>query len=126
MDEIFDVFDLSDYTFLYLKRGGVAGNTILNAIDAQGVFKLRTGMTVSSNQESRQSSSTLHVRPYESFIQSTGSDKKPEKLVGHGIRCQGADYEIQGATGGDNYETREREHYTLTLKAADFSNYGAV
>jgi len=118
--EIFDVFDLSDYTFLEIKRGTVAGDVILSTTEAQGVFKLRTGMVSTSNEESRQSTSTLHVRSTEPYITSVGADKAPEKLIGHGIRCQGGEYEITGATGGDNYETGAREHYRLTLSAADF------
>jgi hypothetical protein len=124
--DVFDMFDLSDYTFLRLSRGGVAGDSIISTHTAAGVFKLRTGMVVGANQETKSSESTLHVQPTESFITSTGADKDPERLVGHGIQCQGGDYEIVGATGGDNYETGEREHYRLTLKATDFSGLETV
>lgn len=119
--DVFDVFDLSDYTFLTIKRGGVTGDKITESETAQGVFKLRSGMNVASNQETVQSNSTIHVRPTETFISSTGADKDPEKLIGHGIRCQGLSYEITGATGGDNYDTGEREHYRLTLQRKAFS-----
>lgn len=116
--DIFDVFDLSDYTFLQVERGVVAGNVIKSQTIAQGVFKLRSGMVSSSNQEVRQSSATLHVRPSESFVTANAGN-----LIGHGIRCQGKDYSVTGQTGGQNFDNGVLEHYTLTLAASDFSNY---
>lgn len=112
---VFDVFQLSDYEFLELSEGTVRGNIIVNTYSAQGVFKLRNGMNMINNQELRQSTATLHVKPTESFIDSID--------VGQGIRCQGQDYRIVGQTGGDNYHNGVREHYTLTLQNTDFSNY---
>lgn len=112
---VFDVFDLSDYEFLAVSRGGVYGNVITARHQAQGVFKLRNEQIMVNNQELRQSAATLHVRPDESFITSID--------VGQGIHCQGQDYEIIGQTGGDNYHNGVREHYTLTLQNTDYSDY---
>lgn len=120
--DIFDVFNLSDYIFLRISRGGVYGNIIEEEYEASGVFKLRSGMIQSNNQESRQSESTLHVRPDESFLQDITVDGKI-LFVGHGVSINGEDYEIIGATGGQNYESGELEHYRLTLQSADYSDY---
>lgn len=113
---VFDNFENTPYTFLMISRGGVYGNRITAQTEATGVFKLRSGMNSQNNQETRQSDATLHIKPTESFL-SLG------RLVGHGIRKDGIDYEIVGETGGDDLETGMREHYRLTLQAADFSEY---
>ena len=112
---VFDMFDLSDYNYLAISRGGVYGNVITASTSAQGVFKLRNQQVMVNNQELRQSAATLHIRPDEVFANGN--------MVGNGIRCQGQDYEIIGQTGGDNYDNGVREHYTLTLQNADFSEY---
>ncbi len=117
MSTVFDVFVNSPYTFLELKRGGVYGNTIENSYDAIGVFKLRTGMVTSNNQETRDSDATLHIKPDESFL-AVGS------LVGHGIRAEGREFEIIGETGGRNFDNGELEHYRVTLKITDLSEFG--
>lgn len=117
--DVFDAFHLSDYVFLEISRGGVAGNTITSHTNAEGVFKLRSGMVVANDQETRQSDATLHVRPSESFIEAHNGS-----LIGHGIRCQGKDYAITGQPGGQNYDDGTLEHYRLTLSATDFSDYG--
>lgn len=65
---VFDVFDTSTYTFLQIKRGGVAGNTIVSSTDATGIFKLRSQMVRGENAETKQSNATLHIRPTESFL----------------------------------------------------------
>lgn len=116
METVFDVFDLTPYTFLSVSRGGVYGNIITNTYEADGVFKLRNEMVQINNQELRQSAATLHVRPDEAFISSLA--------VGQGVRVLGQDYEIIGQTGGKNYENGEMEHYTLTLQNTDYSEYG--
>lgn len=110
---VFDVFDLTDYQYLTVSRGGVYGNTITASATAQGVFKLRNEMIMTNNQELKQSAATLHVRPSESFASGD--------MVGNGIRCQGQDYEIIGQTGGDNYHDGDREHYTLSLQVTDYA-----
>lgn len=112
---VFDIFDLQDYEFLTVERGGVYGNRITGTYQAQGVFKLRNEMIMVNNQELRQSAATLHVRPDESFITSVA--------VGQGIRCMGQDYEIIGQTGGKNYDNGVLEHYTLSLQNTDYSDY---
>lgn len=116
--DVFDVFHVSSYTFLIVNRGGVYGNTIDSQEEATGVFKLRDGMVMINNQESRQSDATLHVRPDESFIATVNRN-----MVGHGIRKDGQDYEIIAQTGGDNFETGLREHYRVTLQRTDYSEY---
>lgn len=117
---VFDVSDLTPYVFLYIERGTVAGDVIKGTVDSQeGVFKERSGMIAGSDQEVRESTSTLHVKPTESFAIGLNGD-----LEGHGIRILGKDYEIKGKTGGKNYHSGVLEHYRLTLKASDFSDYG--
>jgi hypothetical protein len=115
VDNVFDNFELTPYTFLEVTRGGVYGNRITATHSAEGVFKLRSEMVMVNNQEVRRSAATLHVKPDESFISSIA--------VGQGIRVEGQDYEIIGQTGGKNYEDGELEHYTLTLQNTDYSEY---
>ena len=115
MVTVFDVNKQTAYKFLIISRGGVYGNVITASYDAFGVFKLRDGKTVSNNQELKQSSSTLHIKPDETFISSLE--------IGQGIQIDGNDYEITGLTGGDNYHNGFREHYTATLQVADYADY---
>lgn len=89
--DVFDVFETTPYTYLQISRGGVAGNTITDTYQADGVFKLRTGLIRGDNSENVEQGATLHIRPTESFLSDVPSN---------------------------------REHYTLTLVATDFSNYG--
>lgn len=114
METVFDVFASVPYTFLTISRGGVVGDGITARTDAQGVFKLRNGMNVSNDQETKTSDATLHIKPSESFI-STG-------LTGHGIRVQGRTYEIVGTTEGMNFDTGVVEHYRVTLQERDFED----
>lgn len=67
--EVFDVFDLSDYTFLQIERGGVAGNRIVEEYEASGVFKLRSGLIRGENTENTEEGATLHIRPTEAFVE---------------------------------------------------------
>ena len=115
MDTVFDVFEVTPYTFLSVLRGGVYGNVITSTVEATGVFKLRNDKVVDNNQELRQSAATLHVRPEEPFMTSL--------VVGQGIVVEGQEYEIIGQTGGKNYDNGVMEHYTLTLQNADYSDY---
>lgn len=87
---VFDVFDTSPYIYLSISRGGVAGNVITSSFMADGIFKLRTGLTRGDTSESVEQGSTLHIRPTESFLAGVPSN---------------------------------REHYTLTLVATDFSDF---
>lgn len=116
--EVFDVFDLTDYTFLEISRGGVAGNVILASYEAVGVFKLRSDFVRGENAETKESNATLHVRPSEPFLTATEGN-----LVGHGIVCGSKTYEVVGQTGGKNFHTGVMEHYTVTLQESDFSDY---
>lgn len=67
--DVFDVFDLSDYTFLEISRGGVAGNTIVASYEASGIFKLRSGLIRGENSENVEQGATLHIRPTEAFVE---------------------------------------------------------
>lgn len=114
MDTVFDVFVNTPYTFLTISRGGVQGDGITARTEAMGVFKLRSGMNVSNDQETKTSDATLHIKPSEPFV-STG-------LVGHGIENQGRTYEIVGNTGGMNFDTGVMEHYRVTLQERGFED----
>lgn len=116
--DVFDLFDLTDYTFLQISRGGVLGNVIIAETSATGVFKLRSQIVRGENTEGKESNATLHIRPDETFL--TTNDNN---LVGHGVRINGKDYEIIGQTGGQNYHDGLLEHYTATLQETDFSDY---
>lgn len=112
MDTVFDVFEVTDYTFLELNQGGVLGNTIASQIDATGVLKLRDGMNVNLQAETADSDATLHIRPTEPFA--TGN------LVGNGIRASkggsSQDYRITGQVEGFNFDTNVLEFVKVTLK----------
>jgi len=116
--DVFDLFDLTDYTFLQISRGGVLGNVIIAETSATGVFKLRSQIVRGENTEGKESNATLHIRPDETFL--TTNDNN---LVGHGVRINGKDYEIIGQTGGQNYHDGLLEHYIATLQETDFSDY---
>jgi hypothetical protein len=122
VDTVFDVFESVPYQFLEVSRGGVYGNRITATHDAYGVYKRRNEKIQVNNQELRQSAATLHIHPDEPFIANITVDGKI-LFVGNGIRVDGVDYEIVGDTGGDNYDEGKREHYTLTLQNADYSEY---
>lgn len=116
--EIFDVFDLTDYTFLEVARGTIEGNVIVDSYETQGVFKLRSDLVRGENAETKESNATLHIRSTESFLSGLNGN-----LVGHGIQCQGKDYEIIGQTGGKNFHNGVMEHYTATLQETSFADY---
>lgn len=119
--DVFEAFPdgITPYTFLEISRGGIHGKTIINTVDAEGIFKLRRGYSTSGNESNSTDDPRMHIRPYESFI----VDGNYKKLVGHGIRHDGIDYGIKDITGGDNYEDGVREHYTLILESADYSEF---
>lgn len=116
--EVFDIFDLTDYMFLEIDRGTIAGNVIVETFEAQGVFKLRSNFLRGDNSENKDSPSTLHIRSTESFLESLD-----DNLVGHGVTVDGKDYEIVGQTGGKNFHSGVIEHYTVTLQESDFSGF---
>lgn len=66
--EVFDVFDLSDYTFLQISRNSITGNRITATYSAQGVFKQRSGLVRGANSENVEQGATLHIRPTEPFV----------------------------------------------------------
>lgn len=113
--EVFDVFDLSDYTFYKLARGGVTGNTIVNSFNSNGVFKERRTLVVGDTTETKENNTTLHIRSTESFLAEVNND-----CIGHGIYCQGKQYEVIEQTGGKNFDNGVMEHYTLTLQESEF------
>lgn len=114
--EVFDVFDLSDYTFLQISRGGITGNTIVNSFEATGVFKLRSDMVRNETSETKESNATLHIRSTEPFLASLSNN-----LVGHGVEVYGRTYEIIGQTGGKNFHNGVMEHFTATLQETEYS-----
>lgn len=118
--DVFDVFDLTSYTFHQLSRGGITGNSVVGSYQALGVFKLRSGLVTNANSENLESGATLHVKPTESFVEALNG-----KLIGHGITCQDRDYEIVGSTGGKDYHEGDLEHYRLTLNPTDYSFEGS-
>lgn len=65
---VFDVFELTDYTYLKISRGTVVGNVITASYEAQGVFKLRSDLVRNENSENVEQGATLHIRPTEPFL----------------------------------------------------------
>lgn len=107
---MFDLFDTSPYTFLLLESGS-GGNKILEEVEATGIVKLRDGMVQVDNMEAFDSTSSVHIRPDETFISSLSGN-----LVGHGIRVNGVDYRIEGQTVGKDFDSGQIEFYRVTLK----------
>jgi len=116
--EVFDVFDLTEYTFYQLERGGIAGNTIVDTFETNGVFKLRSDLVRNQASETKEGNATLHIRSDESFLSLLDNN-----LVGHGVHIEGKDYEIIGQTGGKNFDNGVMEHYTATLRETNFSEF---
>jgi len=110
---VFDAFQQVPYQYLEIDRGGVYGNRILSETARMGVFKVRSGMTTVNNQETRESSATLHIHPEDVA--------ENDEIVGNGIRYAGKDYAILGITQGRNFDTNAIEHYTLTLERTDYA-----
>lgn len=113
--DVFSQFELTRYTFLRVKRGGVTGNSIVKRYYASGVFKKRSDLVRGDNSETKESNTTLHVRPDERFL-----DDTERNLVGHGVIVAGKKYEIISQTSGKNFHTGEVEHYTAVLQESDF------
>lgn len=66
--EVFDLFDVSAYTYLELDRNQVTGNVIKAMYDGDGVFKLRSGLLRGQNSEIGEQGATLHIKPTEPFV----------------------------------------------------------
>lgn len=111
--DVFRAFPEINYTYLEISRGGVYGNRIVSERELKGIFKLRSGMTSSNNQELRESNATLKVHP---------SDFSSNELVGNGIRIDTVDYQIVGMTESKNFENGKTEHLNLTLERANYGN----
>lgn len=117
---VFDVFEEIQYQFCQLLRGGVEGNSVVFAQPAWGVFKFRSNLVVGESTETKESNSTLHIRPTETFLATHDN-----YLEGQGVRVDGKDYEIVGQTTGRNFDNGTIEHYTLTLQETNFATFGA-
>lgn len=114
MQSVFDVFKQTPYVFLTIAQSRIKGDTITNERGLMGIFKDKSGSVQNGNMESIESTATLHVHPEDFKDWSTG------QFIGQGVRINGVDYAISGATAGMNYETGELEHYRLTLQKANF------
>lgn len=125
MIDVFKAFPraIQTYTFLELNQGGVLGNTIKSRTDFGGILKERKGMSQNRNMELKESNSTLHIRPDESFIATVQGN-----LVGHGIIAtkNGATetYRIVGQPEGFNFQSGLNEFFYVTLKAESLADYG--
>lgn len=112
---IFDLFALTDYTFLQLESKS-GGNQVIESWDASGIVKLRDGMVQVDNMEAFDSTSTIHIKPTEPFVATLGGN-----LVGHGVRVskdnhESSDYRIEGQVEGYDFDTGQLEFYKVTLK----------
>ena len=110
MFDVFSNFPTVPYTFLALGQGGIYGNKQLASYEAEGVFKLRRGVSKTNIGENPISTSTLHIKPSEAFL----DIYKP--LEGNGIIVNSNEYRIVGVTKGMNFNTNVLEHITLVLQ----------
>ena len=110
MLDIFSTFRTTPYTFLKLGQGGLRGNGTLQEFEAEGVFKLRRGITQGVDIQNPTSTATLHIKPSEAFLAGLG------RIEGHGVRVNGNKYRIVGVTEGMNFTNNVLEHITLTLE----------
>jgi hypothetical protein len=113
--DAFTIFATTDYTFLQLESK-TGGNTVVAEFPGNGVVKLRDGMTQVDNVEAFESTSTVHIRPTESFLSVVGGN-----MVGHGIRVEKdnhelAVYRIEGQVEGYDFELGQLAFYKVTLK----------
>ena len=116
MLDVFSNFPTTPYTFIVSGQGGIYGNSVIAQFNAQGIFKLRRGITDTSYGEVPTSTATLHIKPSETFV----STYRP--LEGHGVIVNGNQYRIVGVTEGMNFDTNVLEHITLTLQVEDFAS----
>lgn len=119
MATVFDVFKEIPYQLLEIKQSSITGDTIISERTLQGIFKERSGEVQSGNMESVSSSSTLHVHPSDFNSQDCSS------LIGQGVRVNGVEYSITGATAGRNFDDNTIEHFRLTLQKAKFTKLEA-
>ena len=78
---VFDVFDTTPYTYLQISRGGITGNSITGSYQADGVFKLRSGLIRAESSENAEQGATLHIRPTESFLSNVPSNREHYTLT---------------------------------------------
>lgn len=109
---LFDIFELTDYTFLQLESGA-GGNKVVASTDTTGVFEGQAGLVQSGNAEAYAGQSVMHIRPDEPFVSLLGGFRG---LVGHGIRVGNDDYRIEGVTVGTDFDEGSIEFYRATLK----------
>lgn len=111
---IFDLFTLTSYTFLQLDNG-MGGNKVVSETETIGIVKLRDGMVQTDNMETREATSTIHVKPDEPFLAALDGN-----LVGHGVRCEknstDAVYRIESQVEGFDFDTGTLEFIKVTLK----------
>lgn len=98
--DVFTLFNTKDYTFIQTEpvSGGIKA---VQEYPANGVVKHRDGKVLSGNAESYEVTTTLHIRPDESFIDAVGGALE---LVGHAVRIDGEEYRIDGVTTGTDYD----------------------
>lgn len=118
----FALFTSTNYTFLQLDQLA-EGNVIVEETSAEGIFKLRDGMTALDNVEFNTSDATLHIKPDEAFIATVDGN-----LVGNGIRVgiagsEALEYRIEGSKEGRDYDTGELKFYLLNLKRTDIATW---
>lgn len=107
---IFTTFRTTPYTFLKQGQGGIYGNSTLQEYSAEGVFKLRRGVTRGQKLENATSTATLHIKPSEGFLSGLG------RIEGHGVVVNGEKYKIVGVSDGMDFSTNVLEHITLSLE----------
>lgn len=116
---MFDLFTTTDYTFLRLDSMA-GGNIVVAEYPANGIVKLRDGMLQADNVEAYDSTSTVHVRPSETFLATVDNN-----MVGHGIRVtkdgKEATYRIEGQTEGFDYDLGKLEFYKVTVKKEEIA-----
>ena len=118
----FALFTSTSYTFLQLDQLA-EGNVVIDETTAEGIFKLRDGMTALDNIEFNTSDATLHIRPDEAFIATVSGD-----LVGHGVRVgiagsSALEYRIEGSKEGRDYDTGQLKFFLLNLKRTDIATW---
>lgn len=118
MSDIFSSFRTTPYTFIAYNQTSIYGNRAGDEYGAEGVFKLRRGVSNTALGENPTSTATLHIKPSEAFL----TAYKP--LEGHGIIVNDEEYRIVGVTEGMNFDTNVLEHITLTLQVEAKTNVG--
>lgn len=108
--DVFTVFKTTPYTFNVLGQGGIYGNSVISSYDAEGVFKLRRGVTQREDLQNATSTATLHIKPSEAFLEGLSD------IVGNGVIVDSHNYRIVGVTDGMNFDTNVLEHITCTLQ----------